>query len=136
MRIAWRGFDPRPLAWILGVLALLPAVDAGADTFAGVRFDPRTDELVVTMQYRGTNPNHEFSLEWDTCPVLSAGQSIYSIAAAVLDSQWNDDARQAFTKTVRFSLKDLRCRPALVTLRTAPRFYTTVAVPAAPEARP
>jgi hypothetical protein len=135
-RIAWRGFESGPLARIVGFLALALTIAGEADTFARARFDPRTDELVVTMLYRGTNPNHEFSLQWDTCPALAAGQSTYDIAAAVLDSQWNDDARQPFTKTVRFSLRDLKCRPARVTLRTAPHFYTTVAVPAAPIARP
>lgn len=35
-----------------------------------------------------------------------------------------------FKKTVRFNLPDIRCRPAKVTLRTAPRFFTGVQIPA------
>jgi len=33
-------------------------------------------------------------------------------------------------KTTRFSLADLPCRPVKLTLRTAPRFYVTLQIPA------
>jgi hypothetical protein len=112
-------------------MALALSAAALADTFAGVRFDPRTDELVVTMLYRGTNPNHGFSLHWDPCPAPSPGQRSYDVVAEVLDNQWNDAAQQTFTQTVRFPLAGLKCRPARVTLRTAPRFYTMITIPAA-----
>jgi hypothetical protein len=102
---------------------------AQADNFSSVYYDARTDELVVTMIYRGTNPDHRFSLQWDPCEPLDEQQGAYQIAAEVLDDQWNDAARTDYAKTVRFSLADLQCRPAQVTLRTAPRFYTTVFVP-------
>lgn len=94
---------PRPRgAWCVGAMALALSAAALADTFAGVRFDPRTDELVVTMLYRGTNPNHGFSLHWDPCPAPSPGQRSYDVVAEVLDNQWNDAAQQTFTQTVRF----------------------------------
>jgi hypothetical protein len=48
----------------------------------------------------------------------------------VLDSQWQDDARHEFKKTLRFGLAELQCRPAKVTLRTAPRFMYTLMIPA------
>jgi hypothetical protein len=41
-------------------------------------------------------------------------------------------ARQPFKKTTRFSLADLPCRPVKLTLRTAPRFYVTLQIPARP----
>ena len=46
---------------------------ATADTFAAVRYDARDDTLVVTMQYRGTDPNHLFSLKWGRCKRLPGG---------------------------------------------------------------
>jgi hypothetical protein len=110
--------------------ALISPVDA--DTFASVHYDARTDELVATMIYRGTNPSHTFTLQWGVCPERADGDSLYEIGADVLDADWNDVASQPFRKTVRFSLANLACRPAKVTLRTAPRFLYTITVPRAP----
>jgi hypothetical protein len=50
------------------------------------------------------------------------------VAVEVLDDQWRDQAQREFKKTVRFSLADMPCRPAKVTLRTAPRFTYTVVI--------
>jgi len=84
---------------------------------------------VVTMIYRGTNPDHQFSLQWGDCQPLGDDGATHQIVADVLDQQWSDDAQQTFTKTVRFSLAGLNCRPATVTLRTAPRFQYTLQIP-------
>jgi hypothetical protein len=100
-----------------------------ADNFANVYYDARKDQIVVTMVYRGTNPDHTFSLKWGQCKESADGSS-REIVAEVLDSQWQDVATQNFKKTTRFSLDDLPCRPAKLTLRTAPRFYYTLKIPA------
>src|ERR1700693_5152774 len=120
----------------LAVVALLGSLAAGVlfdvahgDTFSGVSYDPAHDELVVTMAYRGTNPDHAFSLKWGPCQT-SANAGEPEVVAEVLDSQWQDAARQPFKKTTRFSLADLPCRPVKLTLRTAPRFYVTLQIPA------
>jgi hypothetical protein len=102
---------------------------AEADNFANVYYDAKTDELVVTMRYRGTNPDHTFSLQWGKCQTL-ADASVPEIVADVNDSQARDAAREDFKTTTRFSLQDLPCRPAKLTLRTAPRFYYTLQIPA------
>ena len=122
------------MRWLLfiGVLTLVFCATVRADTFANVHYDARADEIVATMIYRGTNPNHTFTLKWDKCPAPPEHGKSYEIAAEVLDGQWNDDAVQSFRETVRFSLADLACRPAKVTLRTAPRFLYTIFVPRAP----
>jgi hypothetical protein len=120
----------------LAVVAWVCSLSTGAlfdvahgDTFSGVSYDAGHDELVVTMAYRGTNPDHTFSLKWGPCQTLAnAGEP--EIVAEVLDSQWQDAARQPFKKTTRFSLADLPCRPVKLTLRTAPRFYVTLRIPA------
>lgn len=118
---------------ILGILASTLSSPVNADTFANVHYDARTDELVATMIYRGTNPNHTFSLQWDVCRGQPDSDKPQEIAADVLDSQWDDAALQPFSKTVRFSLANLACRPANVTLRTAPRFFYALFMPRAPD---
>ncbi len=112
----------------VAVTALVFSAVARADNFANVFYDVQNDQLVVTMRYRGTNPSHEFTLRWGPCKDRSDGQS-HDIVAEVLDSQWQDAAERTFKVTTRFSLTDLNCRPAAVTLRTAPRFYYTLQIP-------
>ncbi len=124
----------RALIAVLAVLlsltaALLPGL-ALADNFAAAFYDRAKDALVVTMTYRGTNPNHTFSLQWGACKDTH-GDSQHAIEAQVLDSQWQDAARRDYTQTAHFSLAGVSCRPAVVTLRSAPRFYYTVHIPAA-----
>jgi len=113
----------------VAVTALVHCGVARADNFVNVFYDIQNDQLVVTMRYRGTNPSHEFTLQWGQCKGRPDGHS-QEIVAEVLDSQWQDAAQRVFKVTTRFSLADLTCRPAAVTLRTAPRFYYTLQIPA------
>jgi hypothetical protein len=98
-----------------------------AATFSSAYYDPRTNELVVTMIYDGTNSDHQFSLQWGQCQPL--GKAGHQIVGEVLDGQWNDAAERSFTKIVRFGLASLNCRPATVTLWTAPRYEYTLQIP-------
>jgi hypothetical protein len=109
-------------------LSVFAAPVLHADTFSSAYYDGNKNELVITMIYRGTSPDHQFSLQWGACHKLGEDGS-HQIVAEVLDSQWNDAAQQSFTKTLRFSLADVNCRPATVTLRTAPRFEYTLQIP-------
>jgi hypothetical protein len=99
-----------------------------ADNFSKAYYDSRTDQLVVSMSYGGTNAKHTFTLQWGQCQEVSGGQR-REVTAQVLDSQWQDAALRPYEKTVRFSLANIPCRPAVVTLRTAPRFIYTVLIP-------
>jgi hypothetical protein len=130
------GYSRRPCGALLcGLLtAHLPGL-VFADNFSNVHYDGRKDEIVVTMAYRGTNPDHKFSLQWGDCKQLPNGGGS-EIVAEVVDNQWEDAARQDFKKTTRFGLADLRCRPAKLTLRTAPRFYVTLPIPIRPWTSP
>jgi hypothetical protein len=118
------------LFWpILAAAAAFFSAGVRADNFAKVRYEEQTDRLVVTMIYRGTNPNHKFTLKWGECQANQSG-SLPGATAEVLDDQFDDMAQQDFTKTVRLSLAGMPCsRPASVTLRTAPRFYYTLTIP-------
>ena len=113
----------------LALAAVLSAPVCEAANFVSASYDPRTDELVVTLSYRGTNPDHEFTVEWGDCRSANGSNEI---AGRIHDSQWNDRALEPFTKTVRFDLAELRCRPAEITLFTAPNFRIGVTVPATP----
>jgi hypothetical protein len=120
-------------AWaclLLGICGTLCGYGALADNFGPVRYDVKADELVITMLYRGTNPDHDFSLQWGKCRRLPHGTS--EIVAEVLDTQASDAARQDYKKLIRIPLAALNCRPARLTLRTAPRFYYTLPIPARP----
>jgi hypothetical protein len=113
----------------LAAAATLLSPSGRADNFVRVRYDQPTDRLVVTMVYRGTNPNHNFSLKWGPCQANQSGD-LPGATAEILDNQYDDAAEQEFTKTVRLSLAGMPCsRPASVTLRTAPRFFYTLTIP-------
>jgi hypothetical protein len=124
-----------PCALLLRLASSILALSAYADDFYAVYYDARTDELVVSMNYSGTNPDHTFSLHWGPCKETTDGNAS-EVEGEVLDSQWEDPARHDFNKTVRFGLKDLPCRPAKVTLRTAPRFVYTLMIPERSVSRP
>lgn len=108
-------------------LSLL-ALAAHADSFSKVYYDAQTDQLVVVVRYRGTNPDHKFSLKWGKCVESQHGEPP-ALSVEVLDDQWRDQAQRDFKKMTRFSLAELPCRPAKVTLRTAPRFIYTLVIP-------
>ncbi len=117
-----------------GLVAGMLSATAPADNFANVYYSARKDQLVVTMAYRGTNPDHTFSLKWGQCQELDGG--VREITAEVLDSQWQDVEQSDFKKTTRFSLANVPCRPAKLTLRSAPRFFYTLQIPASAVAKP
>jgi len=119
-------------AW-LGVAAIFAFGSAAAEDFGRVAYDSTADQLVVTMLYRGTNPDHDFSLKWGECDTLPDGNS--QVVAEVIDSQARDAARQDFRKTVRINLDGMTCRPAKLTLRAAPRTYYSLRIPAVSPAR-
>jgi len=108
--------------------AMLAAPISQADNFSRVYYDAKGDQLVIVMAYRGTNPDHVFSLKWGECTEPQPG-NLPEVSVEVLDDQFQDAARRDFKSTTRFSLTDLPCRPAKVTLRTAPRFYYTLVIP-------
>ncbi|HJT62065.1 MAG TPA: hypothetical protein VJ797_10335 [Burkholderiales bacterium] len=108
-------------------LALLACGSAHAADIALAAYDRERDELVVDVVYRGTNPNHDFTLQWDKCV---GGQA----SARLIDTQGRDLAREEYRVRERFSLDGLQCRPATVTLRLGRTALASVVVP--DEARP
>lgn len=117
------------LSLILAGAATLASLAVRADNFGNIRYSRQADKLIVTMLYRGTNPNHHFSLKWGPCEA-NQSEGLPGATAEVLDDQYEDAAEQDFSQTVRFGLAGMPCpRPANVTLRTAPRFFYTLTIP-------
>jgi hypothetical protein len=46
-----------------GVATLMLPLCVHANTFSGAYYNARTDQLVVSMIYSGTNPKHAFTLQ-------------------------------------------------------------------------
>ena len=113
---------------VLLALLLAPAVATGADIL-GAFYDPARDALVVDIAYRGTKPNHAFSLEWGEC--RGEASAPYRTVARLIDRQGQDLAEKSFEVRARFPLASLECRPAEVTLRLGRVSHATVFVPAA-----
>lgn len=102
-----------------------------AATFGPVRYDPNGDQLMVTMIYDGTKPDHHFSIYWDTCrkddqPVRQ------TIGINILDEDYNDAATTTYTEALKVPLATLSCRPATVVLWTPPSSTESVDIPARP----
>jgi hypothetical protein len=110
------------------VLFVLAASATPAATFSSAYYDSSRNELVVTLIYGGSNPNHKFTAQWGTCRKLG-NDGNHQIVAELLDDQWNDAAQQSFTTTVHVSLAGMDCHPALVTLRSAPKYEYTIQIP-------
>ncbi len=103
---------------------------ASADNFGPRYYDPATNELVVTMLYGGSNPNHRFALKWGACEVDESGRRMPLVNAEILDDQFNDAEHEQYTITVRLSLADMPCpRPATLTVSTAPGFSFALLIP-------
>ena len=115
------------LCLVPGAAALMLCQSVRADNFGTVHYDKKNDRLVITMRYRGTNPNHKFSLKWGQCEAKQSG-NLPGVTVEVLDDQYEDPEQQDFKKTTYFSLTNLPCRPARLTLRSAPRFFYTLTI--------
>lgn len=115
--------------WVACLAALLYVAPAAAITVPALTYDPGKDQLVLTIAYRGTNPDHQFTVQWDECTRLNDERM--QILGLLVDSQPDDLARQEFRKPLRIDLRDFSCRPAKVTIRTSAGFFTSVDVPAA-----
>jgi hypothetical protein len=110
------------------ISTLLYSVPARAMTFVSMEFDPETDELKFVIAYRGTHPNHDFTIAWEACRPLGDGRR--QIFGKVIDSDPRDPARQDFQKEVVVSLADFPCRPARLSLGTFYNHVRTIDIPA------
>ncbi|MGH8228091.1 MAG: hypothetical protein ACREU3_09350 [Steroidobacteraceae bacterium] len=103
-----------------------------AEDFGAVHYDPKGDQLIVTVMYDGTNPNHHFSIQWGRCHKIHDqlhGPARKIIDVDILDDQGNDAAMKSYTEIVRVPLAGLSCRPATVTLWAPPNSSTSIDIP-------
>ncbi len=87
---------------VASLVALLTTTVGKADDFGPVRYDPNSDQLIVTMIYDGTNPNHHFSVKWGQCRKLQGFDQPTQelIEVWILDDQGDDAAKKNFKKTL------------------------------------
>lgn len=109
---------------------LIAALAAGcASTHAAdilhARYDAASDQIVAEIAYRGTNADHDFTIQWDRCQPGDPAR----LAGRLVDAQGRDVARQDYRITERIALDDMPCRPAIVTLRLGRTAHTDVFVP-------
>ena len=92
-----------------------------------------SDQLIATMIYDGTHPNHHFTIKWGPCRKSNQDQQTHqTIDVNLLDDDGNDAATKTYTELVTISLANLSCRPATVTLWTPPNFDRSIDVPSRP----
>ncbi|WP_129644932.1 hypothetical protein [Peristeroidobacter agariperforans] len=115
--------------WSVCFAALLYVTPAAAVSVTALTYDPGKDQLVMTIAYRGTNPDHQFRVAWDACRQLDDERM--QILGLLVDSQPDDLAREEFTTPLHIDLRDFSCRPSKVTIRTSAGFFASVDVPAA-----
>ena len=130
-KIGWRQSRDGIPAIILA-LAMATTTVAMADTFGPVHYDARTNQILVIIHYRGTNPNHHFSIQWGRCRKLHGqlhGPAPRAISLGILDEQGNDAAKKRYTRLLKVPLGGMSCRPATVTLWTSPNQYRSIAIP-------
>ena len=105
---------------------------ARADTFGPVNYNSKANQILVTIHYWGTNPNHHFSIEWGRCRKLHGqihGPAPRVINLGILDEQGNDAAKRRYTKLIKVPLAGMPCRPATVNLWTPPNQYRSINIP-------
>lgn len=126
-----RMFAPLRLWVTCLLLASFYGAPASAISVNRLTYDAAEDQLILLIAYRGTNPDHKFSVEWTECKRLDDERS--EILGLLVDNQPDDLARQEFTQVLKVDLTSFTCRPSKVTIRTSAGFFTSVDVPAAPK---
>lgn len=109
---------------IASLLILVAGHAYGADIL-DARYDAARDQIVAEIAYRGTNPDHDFTIQWGSC----GGGDPARLAGRLIDAQGSDLAREDYRITERIALEDMPCRPAIVTLRLGRTAHADVFVP-------
>lgn len=103
---------------VLGLgFSLFFSLSASAQALVSATHDPASDELILQVAYQGSFSNHKFQLLWDDCEKLDRHGVKYQIAARLVDEDGSDTGDDEQNQFVSFSLKDLKCRPSLLTVR-------------------
>ena len=113
------------LAKFPAALALLLACPAHAADILDARYDPASDQISAEIAYRGTNPDHDFSVQWGQCSDASPPR----VVGRLIDAQGDDIAREDYRVGARIGLEDIPCRPTIVTLRLGRVSHLDVFVP-------
>lgn len=124
----------RRVASAIALFALLFGAPAWAVNVSSLVYDAAEDQLILTIAYRGTHANHNFSVQWDECKRLDDQRS--QILGLLVDSAPDDLARKDFRTQIEVDLASFPCRPSKVTIRTSAGLFTSVDIPPQKKALP
>lgn len=85
------------------------ATFAQAATIEDAQYNSSTETLQIFLVYEGGLKEHRFSLRWDPCQTVDG---VRQIAVRLIDSGWDDTGTQEIRQTVSFSLANMTCKPA------------------------
>ncbi len=122
------GFLPVIASSLCALMLSLAPLAARATNLLDLVYDKETNELVATIAYGGSNPDHKFRLVWGPCQSIP-GPVPNAAGADVIDEQGMDPVTQEYIVKTRFGLGGFPCRPVLITLRIGRRINRTVLVP-------
>jgi hypothetical protein len=119
----------RFLQSLLGFTLVFSFCCAHSMNLIDASYDASADELVLRIAYRGTHPDHTFTVSWERCRVMNDGHQ--EILGIIMDSDPRDPAELEFQRTERISLQGFACRPAIIAVGLAsPLYRRTLAIPA------
>lgn len=108
---------------IVAVLLSIFSLQAFATSITGAEYDSGAEVLTLSLSYRGGLKTHEYSLEYDSCQSVGG---VKEVAARLIDTGHDDTGSQEISQTAQFSLKDLACKPAWLTVRTGRYSFITI----------
>jgi len=103
-----------------------------ADAIGSAHYDPKGNQLIVTMLYEGTNPSHHFSIQWGSCGEIFTQlhePPHKTIDVEIVDDQGNDAAMKSYTEVVQVPLAGMSCRPSSVVRWTQPNITISLDIP-------
>jgi hypothetical protein len=107
------------------LLAAALALPLHAADILEADYNAARDQIEVDIAYRGTHPDHEFTVQWGEC----SGESPPRLVGRLVDRHGGDAAREDYRTTERVPLGAMPCRPAIVTLRLGRVAHAEVFVP-------
>ena len=88
-------------------------LSAFAYEIESVKYNSSTNQISVTLSFDGGNEQHVFTPAFDPCDKTT---DPYGLAVRLEDSGWEDTGTEPQEWTVVFSLEDLSCLPAELTV--------------------
>ena len=114
------------MAW--GAFTSMMGATAACGEVSHAYYSSRTDQLVVTLSFKGTSRDHIFSIRWANCLNLADGSGS-TVMADIVDHTPAERPDARFITLRRFDLASVS-RQGRVTLFMAPSSHYILRIPA------